>query len=68
MALKTEEAIKIAEEVIKRVKTIFRANFNKETIRFFADIAIIIAFAFGVISWSLNYKLSYDTLEQQECQ
>lgn len=66
MTLKTEEAIKIAEKVIKTVKTIFKAIFNKENISFYANIAVIIAVIFGVYSWYQDNKLARDTLEQQE--
>lgn len=66
MELKPEEAIKIAEKVIKKVQTIFKAIFTKESISYCAEIAVIIAFTFGVISWSMEYKLSYDTLKEQE--
>ncbi len=52
----------IKEKVIETVKTIF----SKETISFFANIAVIIAVIFGVYSWSQDYKLSRDTLEKQE--
>ena len=44
------------------MKTIF----NKDTIRYYADLFIIIAFAFGVFSWSLDYELSKNTLTKQE--